>query len=125
MGAFCVFGISRTQCREAAARKTPTFDTEGKRDLSPVEWAVKRDELAEQMFAEATRRVRISPELDAPQFCRDWIAADPQHVRDTVIMVRGPKRDKHGAEVKKDGTTVETWLEYEAECERLGIEVSA
>lgn len=129
MGAFCVFGISRSLCKKAAEKKTLTRERievapgerERFRDLSPAEWAVKRDELAERMFAESTRRVKISPELDAPQFCRDWLSTDPGHVRDTEIMVRGPKRDKHGNEVKKDGAVVETWLEYKAECERLGI----
>ena len=48
MGAFCVFGISRTVCQSAAAKKTPTQD--GNRSLSPAEWAIRRDELAEQMF---------------------------------------------------------------------------
>lgn len=67
------------------------------------------------MFADATRRVKIGPELDAPQFCRDWLAVDPGHVKDAVIMVRGPKIDKHGNKVKRRGVTVETWLEYTAE----------
>jgi adenylate kinase family enzyme len=123
MGAFCVFGISRTVCQAAAAKKTPTQD--GKRNLTPVEWAARRDELAEQMFNQGGRRVKISPELDAPHFCRDWIAADPAHVRDTVLMVRGPKRDKHGNEVLKNGAPAETWLPYVDECKRLGIPVAA
>jgi hypothetical protein len=121
MGAFCVFGISRTVCRAVAAKKVPTIDTETKKSLAPAEWAVRRDLLAEQLFNNATRRVRISPELDAPQFCRDWIAADPAHVRDTVLMVRGPKIDKHGNRVIRDGAPVETWLDYRSECDRLGI----
>lgn len=125
MGAFCVFGISRTVCQSAAAKKVPTFNLETKRDLSPIEWARHRDELADKMFVESTRRVKISPELDAPQFCRDWLATGPGHVRDAVIMVRGPKRDKHGNEVHKAGAVVETWLPYEAECERLGLEADA
>lgn len=130
MGAFCVYGISRSICRAAAEKKTPTRvredtapgEKERYRDLSPVEWAQHRDAMAEKLFFEATRRVKVSPELDAPQFCRDWLATDPSNVRDTVIMVRGPKRDKSGAEVIKDGAVVETWLEYEAECARLEIE---
>ena len=119
MGAFCVFGISRTVCKTSAARTTPT--REGKEPVPIDEWARRRDELADKLFADSTRRVKISPELDAPQFCRDWLAADPTNVRDTVLMVRGPKRDKQGNEVKKDGVVVETWLEYEGECARLKI----
>ena len=121
MGAFCVFGISLSVCQAAAAKKTPTFDLEEDRAIGSVEWAARRDALAEQMFNQGGRRVKISPELDAPHFCRDWIAADPAHVRDTVLMVRGPKRDKHGNEVFKNGAPTETWLPYADECKRLGI----
>jgi hypothetical protein len=119
MGAFCVFGISRTVCKNTAARTTPT--REGKEPVPIEEWSRRRDALAEKLFAINTRRVKISPELDAPQFCRDWLATDPSNVRDAVLMVRGPKRDKQGNEVKKDGAVVETWLEYEGECARLEI----
>lgn len=125
MGAFCVFGVSHTLCKAAATKKTPSYDSKKKRNLSREEWAARRDELAEAMFAEAKRRVKISPELDAPQFCRDWLAVDREHVRDPVVMVRGPKMDKHGNVVKRNGAVVETWLEYASECARLGIEVGA
>lgn len=119
MGAFCVFGISRTVCKTTAARNLPAR-LEG-RDLSPEEWGAERDKRADRLFADSTKRVKISPELDAPQFCRDWLSADPANVRDAVVMVRGPKIDKHGNEVMKDGAVVETWLEYEGECKRLKI----
>lgn len=125
MGAFCVYGISRTLCKAAASKKTPTYDAKEKRDIKLEEWAVLRDAMTEALYQQATRRVKISPELDTPQFCRDWLAIDPGHVRDTVIMVRGPKIDKNGAVVKRNGQTVETWLEYAAECKRLNIEVAA
>lgn len=119
MGAFCIFGISRTVCKNTAARKTPT---QIKGVGIPLEvWAANRDALADQLFTDSKKRVKVSPELDAPQFCYDWVAADPSNVRDTVLMVRGPKRDKLGNEVKKDGAVVETWLEYEGECARLKI----
>ena len=68
--------------------------------------------------------MKISPELDTPHFCIDWIAADPSHVRDTVLMVRGPKRDKAGNPVIKNGAPAETWLPYEDECKRLKIPVA-
>lgn len=121
MGAFCVFGISRTVCQAAAAKKVATFDIDTKRNLTPTEWAAKRDALANEMFEKGGRRVKISPELDTPHFCRDWIAADPTHVRDTVLMVRGTKRDKDGNEVMKNGAPTETWLPYADECKRRGI----
>lgn len=119
MGAFCIFGISRTVCKAAASRKVPTHN-----GMTLEDWTAKRDKLAEQMYVDGTQRVKISPELDAPHFCRDWLLTDPDHVRDTVIMVRGPKRDKNGDVIKKNGAVVETWLEYAAECKRLGIEVA-
>ena len=81
----------------------------------------KRDALAEKMFKDATRRVKVSPELDTPQFCADWLAISPGEVREAVIMVRGPKRDKKGDVVKRGGAVVETWLEYVAECARRNI----
>lgn len=129
MGAFCIFGISRSICKAKADKQTPTrVREEGKpgekareRVLSIEEWAVKRDEMAEQLFTEATRKVRVSPELDAPHFCLSWLQADPKNVREAVLMVRGPKHDKHGNPIKRNGVQVETWLEYAAECERLGI----
>lgn len=85
----------------------------------------KRDALAEQMFKDATRRAKVSPELDTPQFCADWLAISPGEVREAVIMVRGPKRDKNGDVVKRGGAVVETWLEYAAECARRNIPVAA
>lgn len=122
MGAFCIYGISRSICKATANKKTSFRDSKENRDLTPGEWAARRDAVAEQLFNEATRRVRVSPELDSPHFCRDWLAADPTHVRDTVLMVRGPKRDKKGDIVVKNGVPVETWVEYAAECERQKIE---
>lgn len=77
------------------------------------------------MFKAATRLVKVSPELDTPQFCAAWLAVSPGEVRDAVIMVRGPKVDKNGAVVKRGGAVVETWLEYVAECARRNIEVAA
>lgn len=122
MGAFCIYGISRSICKATAIKKTPTRDSKENRDLSPEEWVTRRDLMAEQLFTEAKRRVKVSPELDSPHFCRDWLAADPSHVRDTVLMVRGPKRDKKGEIVVKGGAPVETWVEYAAECRRQKIE---
>lgn len=113
MGAFCVFGISRVLCKAAATKKVSSYDSEERRTLTPAEWAVRRDELAEQLFVDATRSVRVSPELDAPQFCADWLAADPSQVRDAVIMVRGPKIDKHGGVVTRNGQPVESWRRHD------------
>lgn len=123
MGAFCVYGISRGVCKAAASKKQPFGEGEGanRRNYSPAEWGGKRDALAEKMFKDATRRVKVSPELDTPQFCADWLAISPGEVREAVIMVRGPKVDKNGTVVKRGGAVVETWLEYAAECARRNI----
>lgn len=68
---------------------------------------------ADRLFEASEKQVRISPELDAPQFCRDWIAASPGDVKMTRLMCRGPKIDKHGATVLKDGAPVLTWLPFD------------
>lgn len=114
MGAFCVFGISRSACLKKAEKKVAVTvpGTKGK-TYSPAEWGVRVREVAEAIFAEATRRERISPELDAPQFCRDWLAAQPGEVRQPVIMRRGPKLDKAGAPVTRNGAQVMTWIEFD------------
>lgn len=121
MGAFCVFGVSRSACLTSAQRRTPERDPKTLRAYSIGEWALLRDAMAEKLFNETTRLTKISPELDAPQFCRDWLAIDPDNVRGAIIMVRGPKMDKNGNPVKRNGVVVEIWLEYEAECARRNI----
>lgn len=91
MGAFCVFGISRSACKAEATRRTPTYVIENgeRRDLTMAEWAARRDEMAASLFEHGEKPARISPELDAPQFCHDWLAAGPCEVRSPVVMVRG------------------------------------
>lgn len=103
MGAFCVFGISKGLCKLKAERKVPTFDKDAKRELSPMEWAVRRDAHAAKLFEEAVRPMRISPEFDAPQFCHDWLAVSPGEVKLARVMVRGPKIDKNGNPVVRGG----------------------
>lgn len=113
MGAFCVFGVSRQVCRRQAEKNVATFCPVFKRELTAPEWGKRVALEANRLFIESMKQVRISPELDAPQFCRDWIAAAPNDVRLTRIMVRGPKHDKHGTPVIKDGAPVLTWLPYD------------
>jgi hypothetical protein len=112
MGAFCVFGVSKGLCKTKAERKVPTHDKDLKRESSPAEWAVRRDAYAAQLFEQADRPVRISPEFDAPQFCSDWLAVSPGEVKLARVMVRGPKVDKNGKPVVKGGAPVLTWVEY-------------
>lgn len=105
MGAFCVFGMSRTLARQKAERKVPTTTGEGKnrRPLPIGEWAQRVRETGAEIFDAAEKAVKISPEFDAPQFCRDWIAVSPSEVRLTKIMVRGPKLDDNGKPVLRKG----------------------
>lgn len=115
MGAFCVFGVSRTTLRNKAEKAVPTTEGTGKerRNLSAPEWGERVAAEVERQFAESDKRARISPELDAPQFCIDWIAAQPDQVKLTSIMCRGPKIDKHGAAVVRNGAPVLEWLPYD------------
>lgn len=113
MGAFCVFGVSRQVCRKQAEKIVPTIDKETRRALSAADWGTRVIEEANQIFEKSEKLVRISPELDAPQFCRDWIAAQPGEVKLTKLMCRGPKIDKHGATVVRDGVPVFTWLPFD------------
>ena len=113
MGAFCVFGVSRQVCRKQAEKNVPTYCAEAKRSLSPAEWGGRVMIEIDRLFEVTERQVRISPEFDAPQFCRDWIAAAPGEVKLTRLMCRGEKVDKHGAVVVRDGVPVLTWLPYD------------
>lgn len=113
MGAFCVFGVSRQVCRKLAEKAVPTYSKELKREMTAPEWGACVAIEADRMFEESEKQVRISPELDAPQFCHDWIAASPGDVKLTRLMYRGPKIDKHGAVVLKDGVPSLTWLPYD------------
>ncbi|MYM31504.1 hypothetical protein GTP58_24525 [Duganella sp. CY15W] len=94
MGAFCVFGVSRAVSKQIAEKKTNEY--EGRRALSITEWASRRDAMAAALFESCTKPYRISPELDSPQFCEDWIAVNPNEIKLAKVMVRGPKIDKGG-----------------------------
>ncbi len=115
MGGFCVFGISRSVCKRLAEKVTPTEvgETEGLRCLSIEEWGGRVRAAADLMFATTRKRVRISPEFDAPHFCRDWIAVAPTEVAHTKIMCRGEKTDKNGKVIVRRGMPVMTWVEYD------------
>lgn len=121
MGAFCVFGVSRSACRALAAKQQPTeIPGGGGRHYTPIEWGKLRDQLAVRLFETVTKVERISPEFDAPQFCRDWISVNPNEIRLAKIMVRGGKVGKDGEPLLRKGQQVFGWIEYlveEAACE--------
>lgn len=115
MGAFCVFGISRQVLRKSVENKLPTWRFEGEKriELNVREWGELVAAEVERQFAQSEKQVRISPELDAPQFCRDWIAVNPSEVRLTQIMVRGPKIGGDGRPVLRKGAPVMVWQPYD------------
>lgn len=115
MGAFCVFGISKSLCRSKAEKKIPTVVGIGKdaRHLSIEEWLREVRIQAESMFLTEQKLVKISPEFDAPQFCRDWVSVAPSEVRMARIMVRAQKLDDEGNPVLRKGTPVMTWADFD------------
>lgn len=114
MTSFCVFGISKSVCKQQAEKKTPNVIGSGKnaRSVPIAEWAAMRDEMAAKLFETDDKRVKVSPEFDAPQFCKDWLAAGPGEVRQPLIMVRAEKVDKGGERMLRKGQPVMTWVEY-------------
>jgi hypothetical protein len=115
MGAFCVFGVSRTHCRKQAEKNIPTYSGAGptRRERTASEWGGLVAAETSRLYDESIKQVRISPELDAPQFCRDWIDAAPDEVKLTKIMCRGDKIDKHDAVMMRQGAPMQTWLDYD------------
>lgn len=107
MGGFCVYGVSRTDCRKKAEKSTPAED-----GMTVSEWDSVVRKQAEKLWI-SEKIVRISPEFDAPQFCRDWIAAGRDQVKLTKIMCQQQKKDRHGAISIKGGQPVMTWVEYD------------
>lgn len=115
MTSFCIFGVSKSTCKKQAEAKVPTGAwKELGRPPTILEWAAKRDELAAELFEQASRRVQVSPAFDAPQFALDWLNVDRSQVKWPLLMVRGPKIDAKGNKVVKGGMPVLTWVEYEA-----------
>jgi len=115
MGAFCVFGISKTVCRNKAEKKVPTVmgTGEDRRHLSISEWAQQVQLQAESLFLTEQKLVKISPEFDAPQFCRDWLSVSPAEVRLPRIMVRTQKLDDSGKPVMRKGAPVMVWADFD------------
>lgn len=114
MSSFCVFGISRSDCKRIAEKKVSTYDPEKKVDMSLAEWRLRADAFAESLFNEMDRAKQISPAFDAPQFCIDWInvGARGGQIKSPTVMVRGQKIDEEGVPVKRNGKPVITWLPY-------------
>lgn len=116
MSAFCVFGVSREDCRKKAERKVRVYDKELKRMLTPEEWKERVDALTEELFAQWHAPKQISPSFDAPQFARDWIEVAKRcaQIEQPKIMCRGEKVDPKGKLVLRKGKPVIGWTLYEA-----------
>lgn len=111
MSAFCVFGISREQCKKRAKEEVGTYDNAN-------EYTQRLAEVAQSLFDTVTRKRQISPAFDAPQFCEDWInvGLHADAIKWPEIMVRGQKVDKKGNKVvNKKGAPIMTWLPYKPE----------
>ncbi len=114
MGAFCVFGISRSISRARIAKNLETYEVvaDVRRELTVAEWAQRRDAAAETLFAVAEKPYQISPTFDSPQRCADWMVVSPSEIRLAKIMVRGPKLDGEGEPVLRNGAQVMTWHKF-------------
>lgn len=114
MSAFCVFGISRDQCKKRAKEVVSAYD-EKRRPLAADEYVKRIEEFTQELFDEMERKKQISPAFDAPQFCEDWISVGLRSgsIKWPEIMVRGQKVDKKGNKVvNKKGNPVMAWLPY-------------
>lgn len=115
MTAFCVFGITRAQCKKIADDKVPMRD-ENKRPYTQEERAALVEKMAGELFEAGVRTKQISPAFDTPHFAEDWIAIGKKagEIRDPKIMKRGTKTDKHGNPKvnKKTGAEVISWVPY-------------
>ncbi len=106
MTSFCVFGISKSRCKLHAEKKVSHIG------MTASEWGDATRKMAATIFESQDRIEQISPEFDAPQFCEDWMQAQPGQIKNAVIMYRGPKIDKYGGVAMKKGAPAMAWIEY-------------
>lgn len=109
MSAFCVFGMTEPLAKTLAARKAPPKKVlEQMNDEELRDWYEERA----KTILESSKHRQVSPEFDAPQFCRDWIELAQKTVKNNGlrIMARGPKPD--GKPNKRTGKVPMTWLPY-------------
>jgi hypothetical protein len=115
MSGFCVFGVTRQDCLKRARAKVRTIDPKTKKELSPAEWAERVQVVADELFNIAKSK-QISPAMDSPQFCVDWIDVGERtgQIRGAKIMAKGKKVDAKGRERTRKGIPVIGWVPYEA-----------
>ncbi|BEV15110.1 hypothetical protein HBDW_18980 [Herbaspirillum sp. DW155] len=114
MSAFCVFGVSRSDCMRIAEKKVKFYDDEKKRNLTKEEWCAKVDALAQDLFNTTTRHRQVSPAFDAPQFAREWaaLAVRGDQVKGADIRVRNVVLDGEGKPVQRKGKVLMTWQHF-------------
>ncbi|MRT27611.1 hypothetical protein [Herbaspirillum sp. CAH-3] len=114
MSAFCVFGVSRTDCLRIAEKKVKRYDDEKKRNLTMEEWRAQVDALAQDLFNTTTRHRQVSPAFDAPQFAREWaaLALRTDQVKGADVRVRNMVMDGEGKPVKRNGKILMTWQHF-------------
>lgn len=114
MSAFCVFGVSRSDCKRIAEKKVSFYDKEKERDLTMEEWRAAVDALAQDLFATTTRHRQVSPNFDAPQFAREWAALAQRcdHANGADIRVRTAMLDGEGKPVKRKDKILMTWKHF-------------
>ena len=116
MGAFCVFGVSRSGCRKLAEKSVPTFDKWTRRELTAPEWGELVKAEGDRLFGETMKEGRISPELDTPPVlprldCSpagrgEADAPDVPRAEDRQARSRGGPQGRAGADlasVRRDG----------------------
>lgn len=105
MSAFKVYGVSYKKCLERARKKT---SSEG---LTPGEWEEECKKNADSLFA-SSKPVAISTAMDAPKFCREFIAlCDPDHHR--CLSVYAYQKTKGTVQSgKRKGMPRYAWLPY-------------
>lgn len=109
MSAFCVYGMTLPVATKRAEKKL-----EGEK-IAIEEWNAKVREMAETILVQAAP-TQVSPTFDAPQFAKDWIevARKTSRIYAPKVMVRKPKKDKHGNPVvsKATGLPALGWEPY-------------
>jgi len=109
MSAFCVFGMTFELAMKRAEKKVSEVGR------SMDQWRTEVRKQAEQILIEASP-TQVSPPFDAPQFAKDWIAVAQQtsRIHAPKVMVRKPKKDKHGNPIisKSTGLPALGWEPY-------------
>lgn len=103
MSAFCIYGVSRSQCLEKAKKTTPMAFEVRPNGFRPYhhrmterQWELSVGITAAIMFGRL-KPACVSPKFDAPVFAKAWkdIAVKTGYIRDARLMVLTPTGEKH------------------------------